>query len=383
MHAHDIAHFSSFSKLGGGSAVGFGDLSELKRPEFWSTLVLLGFVVLAATLFFSVVRPFLLPMLFSAVLSVLFRPLHLGLTRSFCRRRRIAAMATTVTVIAGFMLPLSGALYLAGIELVQTGDEILATTGAADTAIPVEKSPLARVAESLTGKLSEGQLAEVNRIFAAIVDAIRSTAVRQTHGFVGDAAMFGIGVVVMVLGFYYLLADGDRGARQIENLIPLERSDQRLLFDRFESVCRGVVVGTVAAGLLQGLLAGVAFFLLGVERVWMLAVLTVLFSFIPLLGAAMIWIPVVVALILDDRYTAATFLTIYGTFVISLSDNFVKAYVIGNRARMHPFVVLVTVLGALRLVGLWGIFLGPIVAAFFYALLTSFQQRILIDRSQL
>ena len=281
-----------------------------------------------------------------------------------------------MTVIAGVLLPLSGALYLAGVEILQTGEEILAATGNVGALGPADaRPPVLRLQEFLASRLSEAQLAELGRAFTSMVDTVRSTVLLQTQSFVGDAVAFGIGVVVMVLGFYYLLADGDHGARAIGKLIPLERSDQRLLFDRFESVCRGVVVGTVAAGLVQGVLAGIAFYLLGVERVWMLAVLTVLFSFIPLLGAAMIWIPVVAALFLDDRYAAATILAIYGTFLISLSDNFIKAYVIGNRAQMHPFIVLVTVFGALRLVGLWGIFLGPIVAAFLYALLTSFRRR--------
>jgi predicted PurR-regulated permease PerM len=61
--------------------------------------------------------------------------------------------------------------------------------------------------------------------------------------------------------------------------------------------------------------------------------------------------------------------------IISGSDNLIKAYVIGNRARMHPYVVLVTVLGAIQFVGLWGVFLGPITAAFFYSLVNILHQK--------
>ena len=82
----------------------------------------------------------------------------------------------------------------------------------------------------------------------------------------------------------------------------------------------------------------------------------------------MVWIGVVVVLIIEQRYLAAGFLSVYGTVIISGSDNLIKAYVIGNRARMHPYIVLVTVLGAIQFVGLWGVFLGPITAAFFYPL---------------
>ena len=83
-----------------------------------------------------------------------------------------------------------------------------------------------------------------------------------------------------------------------------------------------------------------------------------------------------IGLVLEQRYVAAIFLAIYGSIIVSGSDNLVKAYIIHGRSQMHPLVALVTVLGALQLVGLWGIFVGPISAAFFYALLNILHRRL-------
>lgn len=101
-----------------------------------------------------------------------------------------------------------------------------------------------------------------------------------------------------------------------------------------------------------------------------------LFSFIPLLGAAAVWICVVAVLFFEQRFGAAAFLTIYGAIVISGSDNLVETHILHGRAQMHPLIALVTVLGALQLVGLWGIFLGPITAAFFYAMLNTLKKKL-------
>jgi predicted PurR-regulated permease PerM len=192
-----------------------------------------------------------------------------------------------------------------------------------------------------------------------------------------DAITFVIALVVMVLALYYLFADGEKLAREVQRLSPLEDEDGLTLFGQFENICRGVVLSSVVAAIVQGVFAGIGFAIVGVERIWLLAILTMFFSLIPFLGAAAVWICVAVVLLFEQRFGAAIFLGIYGTIVVSTSDNLIKAYVIGDRAQMHPFVVLITVLGALQLVGLWGIFIGPMTAAFFYALLNILRSRLL------
>jgi predicted PurR-regulated permease PerM len=186
-----------------------------------------------------------------------------------------------------------------------------------------------------------------------------------------------IGLVVMIVALYYFLADGDSLLAEAKRLIPMEEADEDELLAQFEQVCRGVVMGTVVAALIQGAVASIGFAIIGIEKIWLLAVFTMFSSFIPFLGAAAVWVAVTIGLFVEQRYGAAIFLAIYGTIVISGSDNLIRAYIIHDRAQMHPLVALVTVLGALQLVGLWGIFIGPISAAFFYALLNILRRRLL------
>lgn len=334
--------------------------------------------IVVAVVLFRVLQPFLFPILFSAMLAVLFRPMHLWLTQILRGRQRIAAATTTVMVLLGVMLPLFAALFLAGIELLEVGRELTQFTSSESGTDSANSQDGALAAmRSFSGSwLSDEQISGVGRRVSLILDNVTTAVYSRTQAFVADVVTFAIRLIVMMLGFYYLLADGGKVHQESARLLPLEADDQRLLFARFESVCRGVVLGTIVAALAQGILAGVGFAVVGVERIWILAVLTIFFALIPFLGAAMIWIVVVASLLLEQRYSAAGFLTVYGAVVISLADNFIKAHIIGNRTQMHPFVVLVSVLGALQFAGLWGIFLGPITVAFFYALLTILQQKL-------
>ncbi len=346
---------------------------------FWPTAILVMFAILVAVLFYYVVRPFIFPVFFAAILAVLFRPTHEWLTRVCRGHRRIAAAATMIGVLLGVVLPLTGALLLAGVELLQAGRDVLDASGlpTEQVAGPQMQSILqSRIHSLLSDYFSDQQIGQMERELSRAVDGLSSTVYKRTQSLLADAVMFVFGGIVMILGFYYLLIDGEKAASEISSLLPLDVADQRVLFARFETVCRSVVIGTVVSGVIQGILAGIGFALVGVHRIWLLSLLTIFFSFTPLLGAAMIWLTVVVALLVGERYPAALFLTVYGTFVISLADNFIKAYVIGDRSRMHPFVIFVTVLGALHFVGLWGIFLGPLTAAFFFALLTSIRRNV-------
>ncbi len=341
----------------------------------WSTVILAAGLLLAAVLFFRVVRPFLFPLLFSAILAVLLRSTHRWLTRICGNRARLAAGLTTVGALLLVMLPASAALLLAAMEMADAGRELLQGTGvlrADQASVPTLTN---RIAAFASEHFNAAQVKQLESVAATAIRGATQLIYDRTQALATDLIGFFVSIVIMLLGCYYLLADGDRLGQELTSLLRLDPDDERLMFQGFEDVCRGVVVATVASGLVQGVLAWIGFAVLQVQHIWLLAMLTVLFAFIPFLGAAMVWVVVALSLVMQDRIPAAVILAIYGTLVISMSDNLVKAHVIGSRSRMHPFVVLVTVLGAMRLAGLWGIFLGPVTAAFFYALLISVRKR--------
>lgn len=356
-----------------------------------SLLILLGTVVAIGMLFFRVVRPFLLPLLLAGVLAVLFRPVHLWATRMFAGRRRLAAALVTLGILAAVLIPLAGVLTLAGMQLLQAGQGLVSTIELPENAQQQagelldaqQNSRLASAVRWIEGRLTEGTAKQVREFSASALLGVTKTLYEKTMTLAGDLIASAIGLVVMILALYYFLADGEALLAEVQRLSPLQDSDEHDLFHHFERICRGVVLGTVVAALVQGLLAAIGMALIGVERIWLLAVLTMFFSFIPFLGAAAVWSVVTVALILEQRYGAAVFLGVYGTIVISGSDNLIRAYLIHDRAQMHPLIALVTVLGALQLVGLWGIFVGPISAAFFYALLKMLHRRLVETSDEL
>lgn len=205
-----------------------------------------------------------------------------------------------------------------------------------------------------------------NSFFAVTPDWISSFGGHA--GIMVGRAIFGI--IVFVVTMYFLFADGPRIAKQLMTLSPLEDRYVEKLLAEFSRVSRAVVSGSVAAALVQSLLAGMGFQIAGLRSVFLLTALTALTAMIPFIGAAMIWLPASLWLIfIDDRPTAGVVLMIYGAGVISTIDNVIKPWVLHDRSSMHPLAALIGVFGGVQAMGPLGVFVGPMVIAFLQTLL--------------
>ena len=138
-------------------------------------------------------------------------------------------------------------------------------------------------------------------------------------------------------------------------------------------------MGTVLSALAQAILAGIGFGIAGVPNIWLLMMVTMVFAFVPFLGAGLVCTCVAIYLAMEGRYVAAGVLFVYSLSCVSTIDNVIKAYIIGETVRLNPLVILITVIGAIQLIGLCGIFVGPMIAAFFFAFLHILHERLKED----
>ena len=182
-------------------------------------------------------------------------------------------------------------------------------------------------------------------------------------------AMFGIGL-------YYFLADGPQMIRSVQKLVPVQVAYQQELLGQFSSVVRSVVTATFAAALVQAVMCTAALALCGIPHLIVLFVLAFIGSMIPLAGTWLVWAPAAVYLFIEGHYISGILLTIWGAGVIGVADNVVRTYVLGAQTKLHPLLAFVSVLGGLQVMGLWGIFVGPIVASCLHALIEIFNQEL-------
>jgi predicted PurR-regulated permease PerM len=179
-----------------------------------------------------------------------------------------------------------------------------------------------------------------------------------------------LGLIVMLIGCYYFLADGRSMIASLTLLTPLDSKHVEKLFSEFGNLTRAVVLSMFLAAFAQGLLAGIGYLFVGLDSIFLLTLLTMLFAMLPLVGATAVWGGACLWLyFIDGRPAAAIGLAIYCAIVVSLADNLIKPLVLQERSNMHPLPALLSVLGGATALGPIGVFVGPMVLALLHTLL--------------
>ena len=178
----------------------------------------------------------------------------------------------------------------------------------------------------------------------------------------GTAARMVIGLVTLIAGTYAVLVDGERWYLWIENHAPIPASALRRLAGAFLETGRGLLVGIGGAGLAQSIVATIVYASIGVPQALALGLLTLVFSVVPAVGTAMVWIPVVAGLAVTGRSGAAVVLLIAGVAVIGTIDNLVRPYLARRgKLQLPTYVVLVAMFGGIMIMGGWGVLIAPLV----------------------
>ena len=191
-------------------------------------------------------------------------------------------------------------------------------------------------------------------------------------GFIGSFAGGLISLLMFVIAFYYFLADGPELLAASETLIPVKVDYQRQILAQFTKAVRAVVAATFLAAIAQGFATALALQFFGFGHFFLFLAIGTLTSMIPMLGTWVVWGPCAVWLAWQGHWILAGALTAFGSMVIGMLDNAIRTYVLHSDVRLHPLLAFVSVLGGLQALGLWGVFIGPIVASCLHALVQIF-----------
>jgi predicted PurR-regulated permease PerM len=338
----------------------------------------IGFAVLVVGI--SLAAAYLLAPYFGAVLwgvvaAIMFQPLTAKLAGRLNGRKNLATSIVLFGLIALFVVP----TILLGISI-------------------------ANEATALYGKISSGQI-DFGRIFQQLLDALPARlrgmveeygltdfdSIRRQFGSsittglqtvagraltVGQGALsFIAGLGVMLYLSYFLLRDGERYGEMVRTSLPLHASTRDSLIENFLLVVRATMRGTVVVAVVQGVLGGVLFSLLGIEGALIWGVLMGFFSLLPAVGTGIIWVPVAIYLFATGDTGKAAIVVFCGVFVIGMVDNVLRPILVGRDTRLPDFVVLIATLAGLELFGLNGFIIGPVIAALFIAVWNQHRDR--------
>ena len=312
--------------------------------------------------FLWVIKGFVLALLVAAVLAGIAHPFYRRLLSLLGNHKAVASGVTVLLSLVLVIIPLLlflGILVSEAIDISESAGDWVARQVQQSEGLQkqIEQDPdLKRLLPYQDQIITKaGQLAAKAGSFVA-----KGLAA----GAKGTAEFF-LMLFVMLYGVFYFLMNGSAILDAMLRFTPLSADDKDRLLGTFASVGRATLKGTVIIGIVQGGLAGLSFWVAGIEgAVFWGAVMTVL-SIIPGVGTALVWVPAVIFLILDGQTGAAVGVGLWCAIVVGTADNFLRPFLVGKDTKMPDLMVMVTTLGGLALFGVAGLVVGPIVGALY------------------
>ena len=333
----------------------------MDKDRFRIAFVLLLLVFISIG-FVAMLRPFLRTILLAAIFAGLAWPLYSRLLTLFRGRKPLASAVTLFLITVVIVVPLLSFVGILAGQALQVSQAV--------------------------GPWIQKQVAEPDQFqqFLERVPGIERlqpyreqilTKLGQFVGFVGNFLVNGLSATtkgtlafffhffLMIYTMFYFFMDGPRILDKMLYYIPMSDENEHRIVDKFVSVSRATIKGTMVIGILQGSLAGIGLAVAGIQgAVFWGTVMTVL-SIIPGIGTALVWVPAVVYLFIAGKTMTAIVLTIWCGAIVGSIDNILRPRLVGRDVKMHDLLILFGTLGGVLFFGVVGFILGPILAALF------------------
>jgi predicted PurR-regulated permease PerM len=310
------------------------DKLQLKGYLFWS--VILGLILLAVL----IALPFVIAILSAYLLAYMARPLYLKLVTYL--KPSLAATACVLVAIILVVVPMLAVM----IGIVnQTGDAMSKQN----------------ISQYITLVVSHPLLRGFNLNSLTLQTQFNQFVSDVTSSILGSLPNLAVGLFITLIGMYYALCKWDNLSVELRKYIPSTHKDR--ILRELDQNTQAMLYGTLAMAILEFVVSFVGFSFLGVETSLIMAALIFVLAFLPSIGPIMVWAPLTIFYAANQQYEVALGIGIIGIILTFGIETVLYAKWIGDRTRIHPFVMIVGVIGGIAFFGVFGFIFGPLILA--------------------
>jgi predicted PurR-regulated permease PerM len=308
------------------------------------------------------IRMFLLTILLAAIFAAVARPLYLQVEHGFRGRAAVASAFTLLVLLVLVITPLSLLAGAVASEAMRVAENVRPWIDARIAQPSLLDDAIRRLPYF---EYVEPHRAEIMKRGAEVVGAIGTFLANSVSAATRGTVVFFFHFFLLLYTMFFFLKDGPRMLQGVMLYLPLEEGDKEQMLDRFTSVTRATLKGTMVIGVAQGSLAGLAFWVAGIDGVIFWTTLMIVLSIIPGIGAALVWVPAVILLVAQGAIAQGVGLALFCGLVVGTIDNVLRPRLVGRDTKMHDLLILFSTLGGLFFFGATGFIVGPILAALF------------------
>ncbi|MGH7787988.1 MAG: AI-2E family transporter [Candidatus Binatia bacterium] len=335
----------------------------MRREQLFAAFFLLAFCFLLYQ-FYRIISDFIGPLSYAALLAFIFYPLYRALLHRLGPREGLAAGLMTLAVVLLVIIPTFYVLALTTTESVALFERVSAFVRSDqphEMMLRLRASWLGQMWLDL-GPRGDALRANLPELAISASQTVSGFLVAQAPAAAANVLRFFVAFFFTVFAMFFFFRDGARMVLGVRDLVPMETAAKDAILARFSDTLSAVVLGSALGAFAQGLLAGIAFWALGVPFAVLLAGATAFFSLLPFVGPV-VWVGVALYFLIDGDYLRATIMTGWGILVIGSADNFIRPLIIGGRTQIPTILLFFGILGGLQAYGFIGMFLGPAIIA--------------------
>lgn len=323
----------------------------------------LGLLLIVLGLVFQVVRPFLNMLVMAGILTILFRPVYWRI-RKYVKSDGGAAGLTTLLIVVIILLP----VWLFGQILFNELVNLYHSVRAGEFVINKDD-----IIKSLPEGI-RGFIQSISADFNTLANKFTANAFNTFTQIVSNIASFALAFFLVMFSTFYFLKDGHHFKQIFMDVSPIANSQEDILLTKIASAVNGVVKGAFLMALVQGIVATIGYFIFGVPNPMLWGLFTILAALVPTVGTAIALVPAILYLLITGHVGSAIGLIIWGALAVGLIDNVLGPKVTGGLVKLHPLLVLISVLGGVSFFGFIGFLLGPILMAVFVAMVDMYRK---------
>ncbi len=340
---------------------------------FFFTLLL---VLLYGT--FLILSPFLKALTWAAILAVLFYPAYDWLLRMFKGKATLASLTIIVVIALVIVLPgiqIVGFLAEEIVELVKSVGALVNGEGVQTWQQHPWIQWLLRWWSMLGVELAKFKFEiDLGKLVVQGAQVSSGYVLAQAKGAAQNLFLFVANVLLVLLTLFFFLRDGAAFCYRLRRLLPMDPEHQERLFTNIVNAVTAVVHGCLVVAMIQGFLAGLAYWVLGVPYALVWGVVTAFFALLPVGGSTIVTIPVTIYLFLQGNVVRGVLMVIWALGVVGAVDNVLKPMFIGTRLKLPMLFLFFGILGGLAVFGALGLILGPVLLALLAALLDLYRE---------
>ena len=356
-------------------------MDELEQRREWRVTGVVFFGVLTIAILWATMRilwPFLSAIIIGAILVTLTFPLYKRVRARLRGRDTWAA----ITMLAGITFVLIVPAAILGVLLVYQAKGLIPHLQSMETQKIMQRLDLADRLQWVTKFVPSFDPSKVNprQLILPVVAKIPAWVAANGGAVIGSVAGAVVGFFLVLLSSFFFYVEGEVILDELAILSPLPERYDRQFASKFKDVIDATFRGQMMTSLAQGVATAIGLAIAGIPAAAFWGAVATILSLLPLLGAAVVWVPAAIYLFMTGSSGHAIFLAIWGVLVVSTIDNIVRPWAMKGKAQLPAIPLLFAVLGGMQAFGFIGLVIGPLVFSLLMSIIEIYEESFQIGR---